>query len=98
MDNCPTLNKLMRFGEGHVDIIEEIGDKYHELGTLLLEDKRGSKMSALEKGKRGNADDINTAVLTRWIRGEGRKPFTWATLATVLDECDLHALAVMIRS
>ena len=88
----------MKFGEDHVDIIEEIGDRYHKFGTFLLEDKRGSKMSALEKEKHENAEDINTAVLTRWIRGEGRKPISWATLASVLDECQLSTFADIIRS
>ena len=98
MDDCPTLTELMNFGEHHVDIIEEIGAMYHKFGTLLLEDEHGSKMGALEGEKRGNAEDINNAILTRWIRGEGRKPTSWATLATVLDECKLTTLADVIRS
>ena len=97
MDDRPTLYDLMKFGDGHVDIIEEIGATYHKFGTLLLEDKHG-KMSALEKEKRGNTEDINNTVLTRWIRGEGRKPTSWATLATVLEECQLSTFADIIRS
>ena len=97
MDECPTLPKLMNFGEDHVDIIKEIGATYQKFGILLLEDGHGSTMGALEGEKRGNAEDINNAVLTRWIRGEGRKPTSWATLATVLEECQL-SLADVIRS
>jgi hypothetical protein len=98
MDGCPTLIEFMKFGEHHVNIIEKIGATYHNFGTLLLEDTDGSIMGALEGEKRGNAEDINNAVLTRWIRGEGRKPTSWATLVTVLEQCQLHALADMIRS
>jgi hypothetical protein len=98
MDDRPTLNDLMNFGKDHVNIIEEIGATYHKFGTFLLEDKRGGKMEAIEREKRENAEDINNAVLTRWIRGEGRKPTSWATLVTVLEQCQLHALADMIRS
>ena len=98
MDDCPTLNDLMNFGEDHVDIIEEIGATYHRFGIFLLEDKHGGKMGALEREYRGNAEDINNTVLTRWIRGEGRKPTSWATLATVLDECQLSTFADIIRS
>ena len=97
MDDCPTLTELMKFGDKGVNIIQKIGDKYHKFGTKLLEDDDGSKMGALEGEKRGNAEDINNAVLTRWIRGEGRKPTSWATLATVLDECEL-SLADTIRT
>ena len=98
MDGCPTLIEFMKFGEHHVNIIEKIGATYHNFGTLLLEDTDGSIMGALEGEKRGNAEDINNAVLTRWIRGKGRKPTSWATLATVLGECKLTTLAGVIHS
>ena len=97
MGDCPTLPELMNFGEDHVDIIKEIGVTYHKFGILLLEDTYGSTMGALKWEKHGNAEDINNTVLTRWIRGEGRKPTSWATLATVLEECQL-SLADVIRS
>ena len=97
MDDRPTLNELMNFGEGHVNIIEAIGDKYNKFGTLLLKDKHGGKVGAIKHDER-RAEDINNTVLTRWIRGEGRKPTSWATLATVLDECQLSTFADIIRS
>ena len=96
MDDCPTLPELMNFGEGHVNIIQEIGDKYHDFGTFLLEDKHGNKMGVIKHDER-TAEAITTRVLIRWINGEGRKPTTWATLATVLEQCQL-SLADMIRS
>ena len=98
MDERPTLVGLMWFGKGRVNIIEEIGDKYHEFGSLLLEDKTGSKMGALAITLRNDTEDINNRVLTRWIRGEGRKPTSWTTLATVLEECGLTLLAEEIHS
>ena len=87
----------MSCGEDHVNIIEEIGDKYHKFGTLLLEDKTGSKMGSIEDDER-RAEAVNNRVLTRWIRGEGRKPTSWTTLVNVLDECDLTVLAGHIHS
>ena len=99
MDKPPTLNELMRFaiGDKHTDIISRIGQSYYKFGVNILEDD-GSKMAPLDSQHRGDAERINTAVLTRWIRGEGRKPTSWATLATVLDECNLSPLAMEIRS
>lgn len=97
MDDCPTLTELMNFGESHVDVIEEIGNKYHKFGTLLLKDETGSKMGAIEHDEH-TAVAINNRVLTRWIRGEGRKPTSWATLTTVLDKCKLSKLINVIRS
>ena len=97
MDGCPTLTELMNFGENHVDVIERIGDKYYKFGTLLLEDETGSKMGVIQHDER-TAVAINNRVLTRWIRGEGRKPTSWTTLATVLEECGLTLLAEEIHS
>ena len=96
MDNLP-LHKLMRFGDKHIDIIAKIGQSYYMFGAIILEDD-GSKMAPLEEQYRGDAYRITSAVLTKWIRGEGRKPATWSTLATVLDECNLSPLADEIRS
>jgi hypothetical protein len=97
MDKTPSLNKLMRFGSEKVDIIAGIGQSYYKFGINILEDD-GSKMAPLDSQHRGDAERINTAVLTKWIRGEGRKPTSWVTLATVLDECNLSPLADEIRS
>ena len=97
MDERPTLTELMRFGEHHVNLIEEIGDRYHNFGAKLLkDDKNGNKIKAIEREHCERAD-INKAVLIRWIGGEGRKPTNWATLTNVLDECRLNLLADQIR-
>ena len=98
MDERPTLTELMRFGKDHVNIIEDIGDKYHMFGTFLLDDKTGSKMGAIEGYNRGRAEAINITILTRWIGGEGRRPTSWGTLTTVLDQCKLCVMADEIRS
>ena len=99
MGDCPTLNELMNFGERPVNIIEEIGEKYHLFGSKLLEDsdRFGVKMGAIEREHK-KPEDINNAVLSRWIDGEGRKTTSWATLATVLQECGLNKLADEIRT
>ena len=98
MDEHPTLPELMKFGNEEVNIIQEIGDRYHNFGIKLLEDKNGCKMGTIEHDERNKAEPILQKVLTRWIRGEGRKPTSWFTLATVLDECKLSILANVIRS
>ena len=97
MNERPNLVELMDFGENHINIIEDIGERYDNFGIKLLEDKSGSKMGAIKDDER-RAEAINRRVLTKWIRGDGRKPTSWATLATVLDECNLSVLAGQIRS
>ena len=99
MHKCPNLPELMTFGENKIDIIGEIGDQYHRFGVDLLQDNTGAKMGAIESGGRNNrVEAIINTVLTRWIKGEGQRPTTWATLATVLDECYLTQLSDAIRS
>ena len=99
MHKCPTLPELMTFGKNKIDIIGEIGDQYHRFGIDLLQDNNGTKMGAIESGGRNNrVEAIIYTVLTRWIKGEGLQPATWATLTTVLDECYLTQLSEAIRS
>ena len=87
----------MSFGKKKVNIIEGIGNGYDRVGIKLLHDNAGNKMEMIKHDER-TAEAITRKVLTRWIRGEGRKPTSWATLATVLDECNLCTLSKEIRS
>ena len=98
MEQLPTLTELMNFGRDNVDIIEQIGDKYHTFGVKLLDDKTGSRMRALERQLHNNPEDINNEILIRWINGEGREPRNWATLVVVLQECKLATLSDKIIS
>ena len=98
MDECPTLPELMCFGRKEINIIEEIGTKYYDFGINLLQDDTGAKMDAIVDECRDNAIKINRKVLSKWIRGEGKQPVSWITLATVLDKCRLKKLAKTIRT
>ena len=100
MAESPTLPQLSRFSirNKNVNIIEEIGMKYYDFGINLLQDDTGAKMDAVEDECQRNADRINRKVLSRWLRGEGKQPVSWATLATELHECGLTELAKGIRS
>ena len=99
VSESPTLPQLSRFciGNKKVNIIEEIGTKYYDFGLNLLQDDTGAKMDAIVDECRDNTERINRKVLSRWIRGEGKKPVSWATLATELHECGLTELAKSIR-
>ena len=100
MAKRPTLPQLICFpvGDRTVDIIEEIGVKYFKLGTSLLQDTTGAKMDAIIEQCREKAYKINHQVLSRWIKGEGKQPVSWATLASELERCGLTELAGDIRS
>ena len=99
MNERPTLPKLLNFpvGDKTVNIIEKIGKKYDEFGIYLLEDDDGSKMEAIVEHCREDPSKINRQILSKWIRGGGKQPVTWATLATEIDRCGLTELAKTIR-
>ena len=99
-DERPTFPQLMCFSiDGRrVDIIERISTKYYEFGTFILEDDNGDKMDAIVEECHENSYKINRRVLKRWLNGEGKKPVSWATLATELEHAGLSELARDIRS
>ena len=96
----PTFHQLFYFSiRGKpVDVIEMIGTKYYKFGVSLLQDDTGVKMEAIVEQCREDATKINRQVLSRWLRGEGKQPVTWATLATELELCGLNELAKDIRT
>ena len=100
MAERPTLPQLLRFSiRGKlVSVIEMIGTKYYDFGVSLLQDDTGAKMEAIVEQCREDATKINRQVLSRWLRGEGKQPVTWATLATELELCGLTELAKDIRT
>ena len=100
MAERPTLPQLMRcsiWGKP-VNVIRMIGTYYYDFGVSLLQDDTGAEMEAIVEQCREDATKINRQVLSRWLRGEGKQPVTWATLATELELCGLTGLAKDIRT
>ena len=77
--------ELLSFSDIKVNIAEQIGVNYFKFGIFLLEDSNGVIVQALEKQLHFNAEQINIAILQRWLEGKGVKPVTWSTLVTVLQ-------------
>ena len=76
-----------------MNLAEEIGVNYYNFGLLLLEDKDGNLMSAIEQEKMRNAAEIVRHTFRLWLQGKGRQPVTWATLVAVLQDIGLVKLA-----
>ena len=83
--------------DSKVNLTKEVGTKYLEFGTLLLEDQTGARISALERELMKKAQDINYRVFHEWLLGEGRQPVSWETLVSVLEDIGLNQLAESIR-
>lgn len=93
----PTMPELLHFqlADGsHISIPKQVGIHYRSFGTHLLQDSTGSHISALAEREGRNAENINTAILQEWLRGEGK---TWDTLVSVLRKCGLGELASKIQ-
>ena len=95
----PTMMDIICFPlqDSKVDLTKEVGTNYRQFGILLLEDKTGAHISALEKELVKNAQDINYRVFQEWLHGKGRRPVSWEILISVLEDIGLNQLAKSIR-
>ena len=76
----------------------EIGTKYVQFGTFLLDDRNGSRVKVMAHKHHYDAEQINTEILQAWLTGTGRKPVTWATLVEILHDIELSTLAGDIKA
>ena len=58
----------------------------------------GAIVDALEKEHHWTAEQINMAILRKWLQGNGVKPVTWSTLVAVLRTIKMNELANDIES
>ena len=91
----PSLSQLICFKTTSVSInvLEQIGTHYRELGALLLDDTTGAVTKAIIEQYHYEATNILVEILQRWIQGKGRLPVEWATLVEVLKDIGLSELA-----
>ena len=68
----------------HFNIAVGIGIKYLSFGTGLLNDENGDIVPVIVSEHRGNAEQINMDVLSRWVQGKGISDCTWRGLLGVL--------------
>ena len=89
------MAKLLKFPgkRGKINISELIGTNYKIFGMFLLRDDSGTIISGIERAKMYDAEEINKAILEKWIGGKGQRPFTWGTLVKCLRGAELNVLA-----
>ena len=95
-ESKPNLLELLKFTctDGRIlNIPEEIGTKYFQFGTFLLDDRNGSKVKIIAHKHSNDAEEINTEILQQWLTGRGKQPVTWSTLVNVLCDVKLFSLA-----
>ena len=70
---------------GYINVATEIGMQYCMVGNTLLNDERGAIVPAIVSEHRGNAEQINMDILSRWVQGKGIDDRTWRGLLGVLQ-------------
>ena len=90
------LNNVTEFKKCNgemIKILEKIGGDYDIFGIKLLSDGEGNIMAEIKNDCGGKAMAIKREIITRWIRGTGKKPISWETMAGVLGDMGLTVLA-----
>ena len=77
-------------------MITEIGTCYWQIGVLLLNDTRGSRMKTIIKNCLRQPDEIAMEILQQWVDGCGQQ-VTWDVLVKTLEDVDLKSFAQDIR-
>ena len=82
----PTMVQLTDFPgkTRNFNIAKRIGKNYLFVGTGLLNDEMGEDVPAIVLEHRGNAEQINMEILSRWVQGQGIADCTWRGLLGVL--------------
>ena len=88
----PTLPELI-----HLNVLQGVGAHYTTFGILLLNDKLGNRMEAIEDECRGKPEKICRKILQEWLEGKGL-PVTWGTLIKTLRDIKLSTLADTIEA
>ena len=70
---------------------------FQNFGIIILTDDDGDRIDAIMREHQNRVEDINKSVFRSWVKGEGLKPVSWATLVDVLQEIGLNTLARDIK-
>ena len=81
-----------------INIPVEVGTKYLQFGTFLLDDTNGARVKIMVEKYHYDAEQINTEIFREWLIGRGKQPVIWATLVDVLRDTELSALAKDIEA
>ncbi len=79
-------------GGENIDFTVDIGNSYKKFGVFILNDSKGTVMTALESQHSKNSEDILNDVFTKWLEGKGID-CTWENLLECLRKCRCNTLA-----
>lgn len=84
-----------------LNIPREVGINYYDFGAILLQERTGAHIHALEHELYRNCEEINKRILEEWLEMSDdeldRKPVTWNILVEVIDKIGKGELAAKMR-
>ena len=89
------LQRLVRHDEGPINIIEDSAYKFKEIGTILLNDRSGTRVDNIAASVRGNQVEAVREIYKQWMKED--VDYSWTKLTQCLRKCELNVLASQIE-
>ena len=85
---------LLKISTGKkIEIINTIAPKWKAFGIHFDFDEQGHTLDRIDNNHPNDATAGCTAMMKKWLEGEGRQPATWATLIELLKDAKYNDLA-----
>ena len=79
-------------------VVKRVAFKWEDLTILLELDEQGGRVEAIKRDfVQHGVEKCCLQALRLWLRGEGKKPISWATLLGVLRDIECSAVAKDIQ-
>ena len=89
------LQRLIRHDEGPINIIEDSAYKFKQIGTILLNDRSGTKVDNIATSVGGNQVEAVREIYKQWMKEDVN--YSWTKLTQCLRQCELKVLASQIE-
>ena len=99
LSSAPRLAQLrvMRTADGQkIEIVKTVATKWRDVGVLLDFDAKGDTLDRIEADRKG-VESCSQSMFQHWLKGNGVRPASWATLLEILEDSRFVSLAADIR-
>lgn len=92
MNAVPTLKDLFD------KVVKRVASKWEDLVIMLELDEQGGRVETIRRDfVQHGVEKCCLQALRLWLKGEGKKPISWATLLGVLRDIECSAVAKDIQ-
>jgi len=95
----PFMSAVPKIKDLYDHVIRKVAHKWEDLVICLELDERGAKLEAIRRDfTLHGVEKCCLQALLCWIREEGRRPVSWATLLAVMREIECNSAARDVES